>query len=125
MLSKTFDNGMICASEQAVIVDEEIADSFERIMRQTIATFGGRRLKRFPTLLSIHRHKQSTQMSLFRPNLPLLDCRAERHSCAGSDEDPIARLADVGPDYPLSREKLSPVLALFRRQRSRRRLCNG
>lgn len=33
MLSKTFDNGMICASEQAVIVDEEIADSFERIMK--------------------------------------------------------------------------------------------
>ena len=25
MMSKTFDNGMICASEQAVIVDEEIA----------------------------------------------------------------------------------------------------
>ncbi len=25
MLSKTFDNGMICASEQAVIVDKEIS----------------------------------------------------------------------------------------------------
>ena len=32
MLSKTFDNGMICASEQAVIVDKEIA----RSVRSTI-----------------------------------------------------------------------------------------
>ena len=26
ILSKTFDNGMICASEQAVIIDKEIYD---------------------------------------------------------------------------------------------------
>ena len=30
MLSKTFDNGMICASEQAAIVDEAVAPEFER-----------------------------------------------------------------------------------------------
>ena len=33
MISKTFDNGMICASEQAVIVDREISGEFERIMK--------------------------------------------------------------------------------------------
>lgn len=32
ILSKTFDNGMICASEQSVIVDKEIAEKFEEIM---------------------------------------------------------------------------------------------
>ena len=32
IISKTFDNGMICASEQAVIVDKEIKDQFEKIM---------------------------------------------------------------------------------------------
>lgn len=30
MLSKTFDNGMICASEQAVIVDKDISLKFEK-----------------------------------------------------------------------------------------------
>ena len=33
MMSKTFDNGMICASEQAVIVDKEIAADFESYMK--------------------------------------------------------------------------------------------
>ena len=32
ILSKTFDNGMICASEQAVIVDREIAPEFEEFI---------------------------------------------------------------------------------------------
>ena len=33
MMSKTFDNGMICASEQAVIVEKEIAKDFENFMK--------------------------------------------------------------------------------------------
>ena len=39
MLSKTFDNGMICASEQAVIVDREISDRFEQIMKENSCYF--------------------------------------------------------------------------------------
>ncbi len=39
MLSKTFDNGMICASEQAVIVDECISKDFERIMAENNCHF--------------------------------------------------------------------------------------
>ena len=33
ILSKTFDNGMICASEQAAIVDKKIAPKFEKLMK--------------------------------------------------------------------------------------------
>ena len=33
-MSKSFDNGMICASEQAVIVDKEISKDFERLMKE-------------------------------------------------------------------------------------------
>lgn len=32
ILSKTFDNGMICASEQAIIVDKEIYDDVKTEM---------------------------------------------------------------------------------------------
>lgn len=39
MLSKTFDNGMICASEQAVIVDKELHKDFERIMKENNCYF--------------------------------------------------------------------------------------
>ena len=34
ILSKTFDNGMICASEQAAIVDKAIAPKFEKLMKK-------------------------------------------------------------------------------------------
>ena len=34
VLSKSFDNGMICASEQSVIVDDEIHDEFEELMKE-------------------------------------------------------------------------------------------
>ena len=39
MMSKTFDNGMICASEQAVIVDREIAHEFEVFMQENGCVF--------------------------------------------------------------------------------------
>ena len=34
VMSKSFDNGMICASEQAVIVDNEITEEFEKLMKE-------------------------------------------------------------------------------------------
>jgi len=34
IMSKTFDNGMICASEQSVIVDKEIHKEFEKLMKE-------------------------------------------------------------------------------------------
>ena len=34
VLSKSFDNGMICASEQSVIVDEEIKEEFENLIME-------------------------------------------------------------------------------------------
>ena len=37
ILSKSFDNGMICASEQAVILDREIADEAIEFMKKTPA----------------------------------------------------------------------------------------
>lgn len=39
IMSKTFDNGMICASEQAVIVDREIAKPFEKYMSENGCIF--------------------------------------------------------------------------------------
>ena len=38
ILSKTFDNGMICASEQAAIVDQEIYEDFKEEMRANNVT---------------------------------------------------------------------------------------
>lgn len=34
VMSKAFDNGMICASEQAVLVDDDITEEFEKLMKE-------------------------------------------------------------------------------------------
>ncbi len=39
VMSKAFDNGMICASEQAVLVDKDIYQEFERLMREARMLF--------------------------------------------------------------------------------------
>lgn len=39
VMSKAFDNGMICASEQAVLVDKDIYQEFEKLMREARMLF--------------------------------------------------------------------------------------
>ncbi|WP_082236488.1 bifunctional acetaldehyde-CoA/alcohol dehydrogenase [Anaeromassilibacillus senegalensis] len=112
MLSKTFDNGMICASEQAVIVDEVIAHDFERIMADNNCYFLNE-----AEIEKVSNYVINPQTQAVNPDIVGKPARwiAEQsgvHVPEGT-KILIARLQDVGPDYPLSREKLSPVLAYF------------
>ena len=112
MLSKTFDNGMICASEQAVIVDEEIADEFERIMKANNCYFlQGEEIEK------VSRFVINPQTQAVNPDVVGKPACwiAEQSGIHVPDKTKIliAPLEDVGPQYPLSREKLSPVLAYF------------
>ena len=113
VLSKSFDYGMICASEQSVIVDKEIKDDFEELMKNAGCYF-----------LSIEETKK-LENSMF----------IEEKGCAlnsdivGQSPYNIAKRAGVevpketkvlvtlqegiGPKYPFSKEKLSPVLAYY------------
>ena len=79
MLSKTFDNGMICASEQAVIVDEEIADEFERIMKAEQLLFPARGGNR-KGLPFCHKPTDTGGQSGCCRQARLLDCGTERNS---------------------------------------------
>ena len=45
VLSKSFDNGMICASEQAAIVDAEIYDDFVKEMKSFGVYFANKKEK--------------------------------------------------------------------------------
>ena len=45
IMSKTFDNGMICASEQSVIVDKEIKNEFEELNERIWLPFLKRKRK--------------------------------------------------------------------------------
>ena len=113
MLSKTFDNGMICASEQAVIVDECLADDFERIMKETICYFLNKEETKKVSDYVINPQKQAVNSAVVGKPASWI---AEQAGVKVPDKTKIliALLPDVGPEYPLSREKLSPVLAYFK-----------
>lgn len=111
--SKTFDNGMICASEQAVIVDECLADDFERIMKENNCYFLNKEETKKVSDYVINPQKQAVNSAVVGKPASWI---AEQAGVKVPDKTKIliALLPDVGPEYPLSREKLSPVLAYFK-----------
>ena len=112
ILSKSFDNGMICASEQAAIVDKEIAPEFERLMKEYGCYF-----VRPEDIEKLGDYCINSAKGAVNPDIVGKSASWIAKN-AGIDvpEDTkilVAKIDGVGPEYPLSREKLSPVLAYF------------
>ena len=112
MMSKTFDNGMICASEQAVIVAKELTKSFEEYMKKNNCYF-----------LSPEEVDKLTKYMFPDPNKGVYadvvgksaNWIAEQAGLKVPEKTKIliAPLPEPSTEYPLSKEKLSPVLAYF------------
>ncbi|MCI0130828.1 bifunctional acetaldehyde-CoA/alcohol dehydrogenase [Vagococcus sp. CY53-2] len=111
--SKSFDNGMICASEQGVIVDKEIYDAVKKEFEAHQVYF----VK--PNEL------EKLEKAVMNETKTAVNPKIVGHSAVSIAKDAgikvpegtkilVAELEDAGPDYPLSREKLSPVLAMFK-----------
>ena len=111
VVSKTFDNGMICASEQAVVLDRSIA---ERALKEFV------RLHAYVTRPD---EKELLEKFVFpdgeRLNPAVVGQSpvwiAARAGFTVPDDTSIllAEITEVGPAEPLSREKLCPVLAVL------------
>ena len=115
VMSKSFDNGMICASEQAVIIDKEIQKRFEELMKQAGCYFVSKE------------EKKKLENSMFE-KLENGDYKLKSH-VPGQYPHTIAKEAGfevpedtkvlvvpetgVGKEYPFSKEKLSPVLTYY------------
>ncbi|KIP21387.1 Aldehyde-alcohol dehydrogenase [Anoxybacillus ayderensis] len=113
ILSKTFDNGMICASEQAVIIDKEIYDAVKNEMIANKCYFLNEEEKKKVEKLVINENTCAVN-----PNI-VGKPAYEIAKMAGVDvpvdtKIVVAELKSVGPQEPLSREKLSPVLACYK-----------
>lgn len=121
VMSKSFDNGMICASEQAAIVDKEIYADFVKEMQS------------YGVYLVNKKEKVLLEKFIFGVD------KAKDENCAGAKLNAavvgkpaawiaeqagfsvppktnilLAECAFVGEGEPLTREKLSPVLALLK-----------
>ncbi len=113
MLSKSFDNGMICASEQAAIIEEPIYDEAIKFMKANNCYF------------TTPKETKKLESFIIKP-----ETGAVNSAIVGQSPYIIAQMAGieipedtkvlcceidgVGDEYPLSKEKLSPVLAVMK-----------
>ncbi|MFE9538320.1 bifunctional acetaldehyde-CoA/alcohol dehydrogenase [Streptomyces sp. NPDC006691] len=120
VLSKSFDHGMICASEQAVILDQEVYErglaEFQRLGAYVLSAAEKTKLEEF----------------VFGTTAFASDCAGAKLNASVVGRSPqwiaeqagfevpettsilIAECAEVGEGEPLTREKLSPVLAALK-----------
>jgi acetaldehyde dehydrogenase (acetylating) len=109
--SKTFDNGTICASEQAIICEK--VNSKE--VRRAVEEQGGVFLSE-DDLQKLERHVFRCDGSL-NPAIvgktAVYIAKEAGIEVAADTKVLVAALGGVGKDYPLSREKLSPILAYY------------
>ncbi|WP_251553791.1 bifunctional acetaldehyde-CoA/alcohol dehydrogenase [Neobacillus muris] len=113
ILSKTFDNGMICASEQALIIDQEI---YHEVKQELIANgcyFLKEQEKQMVEKLAIDpKHHALNPMIVGLSAWQIAKMAGVK--VPANTKILIAELQGVGPDYPLSCEKLSPILACYK-----------
>jgi acetaldehyde dehydrogenase (acetylating) len=108
---KTFDNGLLCSSENSVVVDAPIADE---VKRQFVAN--GAHFLSAPEMEALARVLVTPQRL---PNPKLVGRPATYIAEQAGINVPagtrvlIAELAGVGREYPLSIEKLCPVLSFY------------
>lgn len=113
IMSKTFDNGMICASEQAMIVDKEIYDEVKQEMIANKVHFLTPAEKTKVEKLVINEDTCAVNPAI----VGMKPVKIAEMAGVKVPEDTkilVAELTGVGPDHPLSREKLSPVLAAYK-----------
>lgn len=117
-MSKAFDNGMICASEQTVIVDAEVYDEVKTLFKHYNVHFCSAKEKKQleKYMFGFEAHSKDVE------NAKLNAAVAGKPAAwiaeqAGFKVDQktsilVAELEEPGVQEPLSREKLSPVLAM-------------
>lgn len=113
VLSKTFDNGMICASEQAVIVDKEIYDEVKKEFTKRRAYFVKEKEVAKLEAAMMREDKQGVNPQI----VGMAATKIAELAGIKVPEDTkllIVELPGAGAEYPLSREKLSPVLAMMK-----------
>ena len=113
VLSKSFDNGMICASEQSAIVDEEIAEEFERLMRNAKCYFVSEEEKeKLKAGMFIADQGNKLNPSIVGQS-PYEIAKRAGFEIPMDTKVLVVREYGVGDEHPFSKEKLSPVLAYY------------
>ncbi|GAA2250195.1 aldehyde-alcohol dehydrogenase [Streptomyces ruber] len=120
VLSKSFDHGMICASEQAVILDDAIYDAALAEFRTLHAHLATPEEKAkleaflFPATGGAHGGCEPKVNAAAVGRSPAWIAEQAGFSVPEGTSLILVEAERVGPDEPLTREKLCPVLAVLR-----------
>ncbi|MBR0031390.1 MAG: bifunctional acetaldehyde-CoA/alcohol dehydrogenase [Treponema sp.] len=117
VMSKAFDNGMICASEQGAIIDKEIYDDAISLFKEYRAYLCSAKEKK---LLEKYMFGVEGDPSVAKLNPvvvgmnPVVLAKNAGFDIPERTSIILAECKDVGPQECLTREKLSPVLAVLK-----------
>jgi acetaldehyde dehydrogenase (acetylating) len=111
LTGKCFDNGTLCSSEQSIVADRPVAQNvLEELKRNGAYILNSEELQK------LNRVVMAPNRSL---NTAIVGKAARRIAEMAAISVPdgtralVGKIDGVGKDYPLSMEKLSPILGLF------------
>ncbi len=113
LMSKTFDNGVICASEQSIIVHKAVYTEVKKELKNRGAMILTEEQKKKVGALIIDPERGSINPKIVGQKA------SDIAAMAGIKADPdtkvlIGEVKDIGADEPFAHEKLSPCLALYK-----------
>ena len=120
IMSKSFDNGMVCASEQAAIVDKEVYAEFKKELESYHVYFVNKKEKALLENYCFGVKANSKNCAEGKLNADIVGKPAawiaEQAGFSVPEGTNIlaAEVSEVGPKEPLTREKLSPIIAVLK-----------
>lgn len=119
--SKTFDNGMICASEQVMVVDKEVySDVVKEFKLHQTYFVNKNELQQLEDAI-MNEDKTAVKPDIVGKSAVNI-AKLSGISVPEKTKLLVAEIDGIGKDYPLSREKLSPVLAMVTAKSTRHAL---
>jgi acetaldehyde dehydrogenase/alcohol dehydrogenase len=120
VLSKGFDYGVVCASEQAVIIDEDIyaktMDEFKRMHAYVVNPDEKAKLEKF--FFGVVGGTPNVAAAKLNPDVvgksPYWLAQQAGFEVPKDTSILMAECKEVGPNEPLTREKLSPLIAVLK-----------
>jgi acetaldehyde dehydrogenase (acetylating) len=111
LTGKTFDNGTLCSSEQAIVCDESVKDAALAELKKQ-----GAHICSAPEKALLEKVIQTSRRTL---NVKIVGKSAEKIAQMAGFSVPagtraiVAHAEGIGLDFPISMEKLSPLLAFY------------
>ncbi|MFK0571233.1 bifunctional acetaldehyde-CoA/alcohol dehydrogenase [Endozoicomonas sp.] len=111
VLSKSFDNGMICASEQAAIIHQAVyKEVVNELKSQNVYFTSPEETRRLAEVVIMDGHVNSKIVGM----KPVFIAGLAGIKVPENTRILACEIEGVGPEFPLSREKLSPVLGILK-----------